>query len=257
MRIQIRDRASKVLVISRDVENGRPDPLSVTLIRHLPINLVWRGTETGAIVTVRLYNYVGQNALFEPPPAVQATETYDYIHWGQSTDSNTSRDRPSPGFSYSLGAFTASTVASDYVAKLSAQAPNELFVIAPVSVSGTTYYRVLGGTASSSPELERDRPRLAAAISEDGSEWVERDAQLAFTLGNHTSLESAVAPVADARLAAAHPYVHRIDHEDGSMTYRVYSGEYASSRESSVLRQFLSGSGIAAELRERRGVVVR
>jgi len=164
---------------------------------------------------------------------------------------------PLQGFSYSLGAFTASTVASDYVAALSTRAPNELFVIAPVSVSGTIYYRVLGGTASNSPELERVRPRLAAAISEDGSEWLERETQLAFTLGNHTSLGAAVAQAGGSLLAAAHPYVLRIDHEDGSMTYRVYAGGYASSRESSVLREFLSDSGIAGELTERRGVVVR
>jgi hypothetical protein len=161
---------------------------------------------------------------------------------------------PHQRFSWSLAAFPSLAVAESEAARLRRAAPAYPFLIAPVFANGRVHYRLLGGLAADRATLATVRDGLAGAMGANPGEWLEREAPLAFGMGEFVALDSARARVAALAGRGIPAYDLVVDYDDTSVAYRVYSGAYLDAGEAGELLKLLRQGGIAdTVLTERRG----
>lgn len=137
---------------------------------------------------------------------------------------------------------------------LEAAEPDLGFQVAPLSVNGVLYYRLVAG-----PVEDRDAGldvlrRLVAAEHKSGLDtWAVLPTAYAFLLGHYPTEAEARARV-DALADAGIPsYVVPQRYETGQVEYRVYGGAYVNRAEADVMRQLLENAGEEAPLVERTG----
>jgi cell division septation protein DedD len=119
-----------------------------------------------------------------------------------------------------------------------------LVLIAPVSVNGRVFHRVLLGPATDSASAEALATRVAQEVGISRSEWIVRATPVAFLLGEIPNQDAATRRVAVLRGLNVQAYMLAVDFADGSVRYRVYAGAYADSEEASYLQSHLINQGL-------------
>jgi hypothetical protein len=132
--------------------------------------------------------------------------------------------------------------------------PDVQFIVAPVEVEGSPYFRLLAGPAQDTLELLAIQDEMNQVLTQrvDG---VIREANLAFLVGAQPRLNLAERFV-DALDALGIPaHVLSYTEAGGAVWYRVYAGAYADASEASYLGRLLTEAGQSNfTLTERRGV---
>lgn len=156
-----------------------------------------------------------------------------------------------------LGAFRNRSVARQQADLMASRAPGQLFVVAPVEVNGTRWFRLLSALAADEAEAEVMRGDLAARMgAADADDWLVRRSPLAFLVGETRSGDEARARVEELGLSGVDAFVLRLPQPDGGVGYRVYAGAYADEAEAATMRSLLGAAGVDdAPLVERRGLL--
>ncbi len=143
-------------------------------------------------------------------------------------------------YSVAVSAWRRMDAAMGQVRAWERRRPDLVFVAAPVEVRGILYFRVLAGPASTVPEGEALRSRLAAEMSEPGADdWMVRRTHLAFALGDHPTLEAARGHASRLQRDGIPAYVLRIPGDGVTVSFRVYAGAYRNEAEAETLRRLL------------------
>jgi len=156
-----------------------------------------------------------------------------------------------------IGAFRNQGVARQQAGLMSSRAPGHLFIVVPVDVQGTRYYRVVSALAEEQGDAESMRSDLATRLgSAEAEQWLVRRAPLAFLVAETATEEEARGRLETLGSAGVDSFVMALPRKDGSTVFRVYAGAYANPEEASAMRDLLQAAGIAdAPLVERRGIL--
>jgi len=156
-----------------------------------------------------------------------------------------------------IGAFRSQGVARQQVGLMSGRAPDHLFIVVPVDVQDTRWYRVVSALAEERADGESMRSDLAARLgSAEAEQWLVRRAPWTFLLAETSTEEQARARLESLSAAGLDSFVMALPRSDGSTVFRVYAGAYADSEEASAMQALLEAAGIAdAPLVERRGIL--
>jgi hypothetical protein len=151
-------------------------------------------------------------------------------------------------YALTLDSFTDPAPPRLQASSLNDQRPDLLFVISPVGVNGTVYYRLLAGPAADSAGAEALRATLETVLTrEDPSKWVLRATPFAFDLGDRDDLASAAERVAELSRVDIPAYVLELPGRTAAgvniRRYRVYGGAYADEQEASYFRDLLVKKG--------------
>jgi hypothetical protein len=132
--------------------------------------------------------------------------------------------------------------------------PGVLFYLAPVSVNGEVFYRLLAGPVSD----RATGSALMQRLVEEGHKtafdsWAIRPTEYAFHLGEYGTRGEAEARVAELIASEVPAYVVRIPYAAGGARYRVYGGAYESATEAAEMEQLIESAGFDARLVTRTG----
>lgn len=143
-----------------------------------------------------------------------------------------------------LNAYTTAGGARGAAERLRAALPGHPVVIAPVEVSGRIFHRLLVAGATSTAAVASLRGEVAPAFAQgDPADWIVRDADRGFLLGEAASAEEAGARAAELERKGIPAYVLEVTLSDGSRLFRVHAGAYGSDSEASALAALLRGAG--------------
>ena len=168
-------------------------------------------------------------------------------------------EAPVLALSLTLDSFTDPALARLQASALSEQRPDLVFAVAPVSVDGTVYYRLLAGPAADSASAAELRATLATMLTrENPRAWVLRPTPLAFNLGEREELDLARTRVAELSRMDIPAYVLEVPVRTPAgarrAPFRVYAGAYADELEAAYFRDILVAKGFPdARLMERIG----
>lgn len=132
--------------------------------------------------------------------------------------------------------------------------PRLTFYIAPVSVRGDVYYRVLAGPAADREGGEALLRRLVdAGIKTSMDSWAVLSTTHAFVLGEYAAAPEARARVRSLGEAGIPAYLVPVDLDNGGRRFRVYGGAFQNEAEAEVMREMLENAGEEARLVARTG----
>ncbi len=156
-----------------------------------------------------------------------------------------------------IGAFRNREVAREQAELMSTRAPGHLFVVVPVEVQGTRYFRVVSSLAEEQADAEAMRADLAARLgSTDSDQWLVRRAPMTFLVAEASTEEEALGRVEMLGSAGVDTFVMALPRPDGSRVFRVYAGAYANAQEAATMGALLEAAGVSgAALVERRGIL--
>ena len=128
------------------------------------------------------------------------------------------------------------------------------FYLAPVSVRGTLYYRLLAGPITDREQgLEVMRRLVEARHKTAMDDWAVRPTTFAFHLGDFDTPGEADSRVGELTEAGIPAYVVPQRYESGQVLFRVYGGAYENEAEADVMREMLENAGETARLIPRVG----
>lgn len=157
-------------------------------------------------------------------------------------------------FSVAVEAHQDFRSAMDRVAQLSGADPEITFYLAPVSVNGDLFYRLMAGPATDQESATALMQRLVEREHRTAmDEWAIRPTTYAFLLGEFEEREAARARVDSLGSRGIPAYVLPVRFEGGQRSYRVYGGAYQNEGEAGVMRELLENEGVEAELVTRTG----
>ena len=156
-----------------------------------------------------------------------------------------------------IGAFRNREVAREQADLMASRAPGHLFVVVPVEVQGTRYYRVVSSLAEEQTDAEAMRSDLATRLgSTESDQWLVRRAPMAFLVAEASTEEEALGRVEILDAAGVDTFVMALPRADGSRLFRVYAGAYANAQEAATMGALLESAGVVdAPLVERRGIL--
>lgn len=229
-------------VVIRIERGSRRAPLEVLLLLLLAV------VAAGAGWWVYQEYFAGPTAPVatevEPPPAPPAAR-------GQPMDT------PIP-VSVAVEVHPDMAGAAERVAALRAAAPGIDFYLAPVSVSGSLYYRLYAGPVADAETGTALLQRLVDAGHKTAFDsWAVRPTGLAFLLGEYDTRSDAERRVEFLAEEEIPGYVVPYPFDRGADRYRVYGGAYESEVEAAVMREMLENAGEEAELVPRTGAPIR
>lgn len=158
------------------------------------------------------------------------------------------------GFSVAVEAHQDLDAARERLVRLRRAEPDIRFYLAPVSVNGSLFYRVLAGPVTDREAGMALMRRLVDAghkTAFDG--WAVRPTTYAFHLGEFDSRAEAEARAEELDARRVPGYVITIQYDPGEPRYRVYGGAFESEMSASVMAEMLSEAGVDAPLVERVG----
>jgi cell division septation protein DedD len=201
-----------------------------------------------AILAAAYYGYTTLYAAPEPPPEPAPVST-------QQTPAPEPQPVETPiGFSVAVEAHQDLEAARERLARLRRAEPGIRFYLAPVSVNGSLFYRVLAG-----PVPDRDAGMALMRLLVDAGHktafdsWAVRPTTFAFHLGEYDSPAAAEARVSELAGLGVPAYVVPVRYEPGEPRHRVYGGAFENRAAASVMRELLTDAGIDAPLIERVG----
>ncbi|MBW3553850.1 MAG: SPOR domain-containing protein [Gemmatimonadetes bacterium] len=142
-----------------------------------------------------------------------------------------------------------------YRARLLSRAEPEIsFHLAPVSVRGVLYFRLLAGPFPDRETGMAVMRRLVDAGHKTGmDDWAVRPTTHAFFLGDFDSEADARARTDALAEDGVPAYVVPLRYASGARRYRVYGGAYENQAEADVMREMLENAGEPAQLIPRIG----
>ncbi len=185
-----------------------------------------------------------------PPPAVQPTP-----------DAAAEAPEPEPqpvetpiGFSVAVEAHQDLGAARERLDRLQRSDRNVTFYMAPVSIGGSVWYRVLAGPVTDRETgLALMRKLVDANLKTAFDDWAVRPTTYAFLLGELDTREEAQARVTALAQQDIPAYVVPIRYEPEGVRYRVYGGAFENQTAAAVMQEMLINAGIDARLVERVG----
>ncbi|HUG41354.1 MAG TPA: SPOR domain-containing protein [Longimicrobiales bacterium] len=128
------------------------------------------------------------------------------------------------------------------------------FFVAPLSVQGRLYYRVLAGPVADREAATALMQRLVVGGHKtDMDDWALLATTHAFHLGDYETMAEARSRVLALSAAGIPSYTVPQRYESGQYRYRVYGGAYQNEAEADVMREMLENAGESARLVERVG----
>lgn len=128
------------------------------------------------------------------------------------------------------------------------------FYIAPATVGGDLWYRVLAGPLGDSAaavqameRLVREGRKRAAAV------WDVRATPLSFLLGRFPKEPDALVRMSELRQAGVPAYIVEVPYSYGEPWYHIYGGAYGDAPEAERMRQLLLNAGLPDSLVVRVG----
>lgn len=163
-------------------------------------------------------------------------------------------ESPVAAFSLALVSYSRADSALARARLLGLARPDLQFLVVPVEVQGTPFFRLLAGGSADAASVEGVRESLAGDLpGADG--WIVRGSGLAFLVGSHGSLAVAERQVEALAAAGIPAHVLRYDDGAGVSGFRVYAGAFANPGEARYMARLLEENGIQnVSLTERRGV---
>ena len=161
------------------------------------------------------------------------------------------------GYSVAVEAHQDLATARERLARLEGAEPELGFYLAPVSVNGSLYYRVLSGpVADQESAMALQRELVDAGLKTAVDSWAVRPTTYAFLLGEFEDPARAERRIDGLRELGIPAYITPIDYEPGDVRYRVYGGAFESETAAEVMAQMLADARIDAPLVERVGIAV-
>ncbi|MCY3699841.1 MAG: SPOR domain-containing protein [Gemmatimonadetes bacterium] len=156
-------------------------------------------------------------------------------------------------YSVLLGSFTDPAEAAERVAEIRALQGEVLYVMAPTTIRGVRYLRILAGAVASEAEAAALMEELAAAgVAREASAWLLRPVRFAYDLGvfaERPEMEARIAELASLGI----PAYSLATVLDGMPVFRVYGGAYENEEAAAPMRDLLDAAGETATLIARRG----
>jgi len=157
-------------------------------------------------------------------------------------------------FSVAIEAHQSFPLAVERVAALRRAEPGIEFYVAPITVGGVVYYRVMAGPAADPAGAERLMQRLVEAGHKSAPDaWSVRPTRWAFRLGDFPTRDAARARQDELARHGIPTYIVEVPYTAGPSRYRLYAGAYEGPAQAEVMRELLVRAGLAPELVERTG----
>ena len=156
-------------------------------------------------------------------------------------------------YSVLLGSFTSPVDAAERVAEFRALHGGTLYFMAPTTIRGGRYQRILAGAVASETEASALMDELVAAgVAEEANAWLLRPVRFAYDLGVFTDRPLMEARIAE--LASLGVPVYGLETTlDGMPVFRVYGGAYEDAEAAAPMSDVLEAAGESATLIVRRG----
>ena len=156
-------------------------------------------------------------------------------------------------YSVLLGSFTSPVDAAERVAEFRALHGGTLYFMAPTTIRGGRYQRILAGAVASETEASALMDELVAAgAAEEANAWLLRPVRFAYDLGVFTDRPLMEARIAE--LASLGVPVYGLQTTlDGTPVFRVYGGAYEDAEAAAPMSDVLEAAGEGATLIVRRG----
>ena len=156
-------------------------------------------------------------------------------------------------YSVLLGSFTSPVDAAERVAEFRALHGGTLYFMAPTTIRGGRYQRILAGAVASETEASALMDELVAAgAAEEANAWLLRPVRFAYDLGVFTDRPLMEARIAE--LASLGVPVYGLETTlDGTPVFRVYGGAYEDAEAAAPMSDVLEAAGESATLIVRRG----
>lgn len=200
------------------------------------------------VVVVGMAGWFLYRGLGGPPPPVAAPAASS-----AETAAPEPRETPIP-VSVAVEAHQDLSSALERAEALGRAVPGVGFYLAPVSVNGEVFYRLLAGPVAD-PEAGS---ALMQRLVDEGHKtafdsWAIRPTAYAFHLGQYETMAAAEGRVAELLAAEIPSYVVAVSHGSAGSRYRVYGGAYESATEAAEMEQMLESAGFEARLVPRTG----
>lgn len=156
-------------------------------------------------------------------------------------------------YSMAIGSFRDVNRARALVRMVEQGAPEVWTTIVPVEVRGAVFHRVLAGMSEDLSSLDETVAVLSAALGQDSSGWMPREAGLTLCLSESVSLED-VRPIRDrATRLGIETFVLRVAVGGADAALRLCAGSYEGSSEAAYLQRMLVEAGFEPVPRARSG----
>lgn len=166
---------------------------------------------------------------------------------------------PTPGgpvaaYSWAIGSFSDPGTARRLAASLADQVGGVQFIVVPIEVNGTLFYRLLADPAEDVVAAQGLRDALASALSSlDPDAWVLRETPQGFVFGDFPTLAEAAESIAALQALEVDGYALELELGSGHM-YRVYAGAFADAQQARALAGIIEAAGLGAvQLQPRLG----
>ena len=156
-------------------------------------------------------------------------------------------------YSVLLGSFVDPAEAADGMAAIRALHEGMLYFMAPTTIRGVQYQRILAGAVGSEAEASALMDELVTAgVADEANAWLIRPVRFAYDLGVFTDR-----PEMEARIAALAslgiPAYSLETALDGMPVFRLYGGAYENEEAAAPMNDVLEAAGETATLIVRRG----
>lgn len=179
-----------------------------------------------------------------PPPGAGAGESSPSRPEVAPSAPELTPSSPRHTHALAVNAYTTAAGARNVAERLRLALPAHPVVVSPVEVSGRTFYRLLVAGATSPAAVAALRSEVAPAFPQgDPSEWIVREADRGFLLGEAASAAEARSRAAALEGKGIPTYVLEVTLPDGSRRWRVQAGAYGSDSEASPLAALLREAG--------------
>ena len=171
----------------------------------------------------------------------------------ESVERGAPLETPIP-FSVAVEAHPDLESAMQRVQLLARAEPGIDFFLAPVSVRGVLYFRLLAGPVADRESGMTVMRRLVDAGHKTAmDDWAIRPTSFAFLLGDYDTREDAVSRQRELAAEGIPTYLVTQRYEVGAPRFRVYGGAYENRAEAEVMQEMLGNAGEEARLIERVG----
>lgn len=212
--------------------------------RHFPIVLI-------VLLVALLAGWFGYQHFFAPALIQEPVEPE--VVEAPPAERGDPVETPLP-YSVAVEAHQDLASALERVRRLNETDSDATFYLAPVTVNGGLFYRLLAGPATDRESATTLMEELVASGHKTAvDEWAVLPTSHAFLLGEFHTLEEAEARVDSLTGLGVPVYRLPLRYEGGQLGYRVYGGAYTSETEAAVMRGLLEEAGVEGELVTRTG----
>lgn len=248
------DDAAVIPAEDAPVPPGRePDLSEPPVIRETPGQRSRLPLLLVLMVVALLAAWFGYQHFFAAGPADPQIPLGEAVLPPVSTERGDPVETPLP-FSVAVEAHQDLESAMSRAGRLAEAEPDAAFYLAPVSVNGDLFYRLLAGPAADQESAMALMQRLVDGGHKTAMDaWAVRPTTYAFLVAEFETPEEATARVDSLNEAGVPVYSLPLRYEGGQRAFRVYGGAYENEAEAEVMGELLENAGVEARLVARAG----